>query len=300
MNQAAKRKSIFGIGTVVMDHVVVLPSFPEPDTKAPIEKSWRQIGGPTAVALSVAAHYSAAAGDEGKVSFCGRWGNDAAGEEIRSGLLDRGIDLTACQSHDDWATGFAQVWIDGKTGSRTIAYSRGEFAPPSEFEIREDANLAACGLLLLDGTFPEIALYAAQRVKANGGRVVLDAGSKKPSMEMLLPLVDVLIASDEFCRRWFQSKNVALSQLRKLGPATAVRTEGANGVAYDNGGGKTSIPAKRIDAVDTNGAGDIFSGAFIFGLSSGWDTRRCVTFANEAAGYACGQQGNSTWMPLVG
>lgn len=298
MNATAKRKSIYGIGTVVMDQVVVLPSFPAPDTKAPVESSWRQIGGPTAVALSVAAHYSAAAAGEGKVSFCGRWGNDVAGEEIRKGLSARGIDLAACQSHDEWATGFAQVWIDGETGSRTIAYSRGEFAAPSEFEIREDANLAACGLLLLDGTFPEIALYAAQRVKANGGQVVLDAGSKKPAMETLLPLVDVLIASDEFCRRWFQSKNVSLSQLRKLGPAIAIRTEGASGVSYDEGDGKISIPASKIDAVDTNGAGDIFSGSLIFGLSCNWKLKRCINFANEAAGYACGHQGNSTWMPL--
>lgn len=298
VSEPNRRKSILGIGTVVMDHVVVLPSFPAPDTKAQIRDSWRQIGGPTAVALSVAAHYSATMRGDGKVSFCGRWGNDADGEEIRRVLTQRDIDLSACRSHDDWQTGFAQVWIDSQTGSRTIAYSRGECSAPKATEIRDDSNFASCGVLLLDGTFPEIALYAAKHVKANGGQVVLDAGSKKPGMESLLPLVDVLIASDEFCRRWFSAPDVSLTQLRELGPSMAVRTLGAHGVAIKAGDEEMTIPATRIDAVDTNGAGDIFSGSFVFGLSCGWDIRRCAEFANDAAGFACRHRGNSTWMPL--
>ena len=110
---------IFGIGTVVIDHVVTLPAFPTADTKCEIETSWRQIGGPIPVALSVAAHYGA------NTSFCGRWGNDPIGHEIRDGLTSRGIDLSTSQSREEWASGFAQVWIDGQTGQRTVAYSRG-------------------------------------------------------------------------------------------------------------------------------------------------------------------------------
>lgn len=298
IEKVSERQTIFGIGTVVMDHVVILPSFPAEDTKSPIETSWRQIGGPTAVALSVASHYSATMPGHGKVSFCGRWGNDAAGEEVRAGLAARGLDLTSCRAGDDWATGFAHVWVDGQTGSRTIAYSRGDFPPPTEPEIRDDPNLGGCKILLLDGTFPAAALFAAQTVKAAGGQVVLDAGSRKPGMDRLLPLVDVLIASDEFCRRWFESNDVSLDRLRELGPDVAVRTRGADGVAFNAGNGASTIPATAIEAVDTNGAGDIFSGAFVFGLSCGWKIERCLTFANEAAGYACCHRGNSTWMPL--
>lgn len=283
---------IFGIGTVVMDHVVTLPAFPTCDTKTPVDSSLHQIGGPIPVALSVASHYGAATG------FCGRWGNDSAGDKIREGLTMRGIDLSACQSQDDWSSGFAHVWVDSSSGQRTIAYSRGEFPPPAADELDGNEAFRACQILHVDGTFPVTALHAAQIVKRRGGQVVLDAGSKKPGMEDLLPLVDVLIASDEFCRRWFGTREVTLSQLRDLGPATVIHTLGERGTVFDDGSGEVVAPAAEIEAVDTNGAGDIFSGAIVYGLSCEWPLKRAVEFANAAAAYACCYEGNSTWMPL--
>lgn len=286
------RLPIFGIGTVVMDHVVTLPTFPTADTKCEIETSWRQIGGPIPVALSVASHYGAA------TSFCGRWGNDAIGHEIREGLTSRGIDLSTSQSREEWASGFAQVWIEGQTGRRNVAYFRGTFPNPTADDLQQSNAFRDGKILHLDGTTGVTALFAAESFKARGGRVILDAGSKKPGMENLLPMVDVLVASDQFCRNWFGTEQVTPNQLRDLGPSTAIHTLGDRGAVFDEGNGEVAVPAAKIDPVDTNGAGDIFCGALLYALSCEWDLHRAVTFANSSAAYACGHHGNSTWMPL--
>ena len=284
------RKSIFGIGTVVVDDVVVLSEYPEEDTKANIAAHWRQIGGPVPVALSVAQFYGA------ETSFAGHWGTDSAGEQIHTELTTRGINLEPSRWESHWKTGFAHVWTSASRPTRTIAFSRGSFADnsPQQFD-RQLSRLSHCSVLHLDGAFPELSLAAAQQAKHQGKTVVLDAGSKKPGMEKLLPYVDVLIASNLFCRSWFDRDDVRLEELAELGCQEIVRTLGDRGASCHSVGNTLHVPAVTVVAVDTNGAGDIFAGAFLFGLVNQWEPERRLRFANEVAGHSCAHQGNSTW-----
>lgn len=64
---------------------------------------------------------------------------------------------------------------------------------------------------------------------------------------------------------------------------TFVITKGADGaVVYD---GNSLIHSKGIDAkaIDTNGAGDMFAGAFLYGITSGKDYRWAAELANDCA-----------------
>ncbi|GEM_PF-5110200 len=134
--------TIFGIGTVVVDHVVELPRFPAADTKVAVTNDWKQVGGPVPVALSTAGFYGSA------TSFLGRWGNDEHGRFIAGTLRVRGVDTSECAANDEWSTGFAHVWVDSITGSRTIAYSRGQFPIPGADDIDENCILTAGRLQL--------------------------------------------------------------------------------------------------------------------------------------------------------
>lgn len=273
-----------------MDHVVVLDGYPEADTKSVIRSHWRQIGGPVPVALSVAAFYGAT------TQFMGCWGEDTAGRQIHEGLSSRGIDLSLSSPSPDWTTGFAHVWTDRTDGSRTIAFHRGNFTAPTAIDVDHYADVFdRCRILHLDGALPEAALAAATRVKRAGGSVVLDAGSKKPGMEDLLPLVDVLIASDLFCRSWFGDENASVERLLQLGPQAAIRTLAERGAMFSDGQNTIHSPALEITPVDTNGAGDIFSGAILHGLANQWQPIKCLSFANFVAGQACAHAGNSTY-----
>jgi sugar/nucleoside kinase (ribokinase family) len=65
---------------------------------------------------------------------------------------------------------------------------------------------------------------------------------------------------------------------------TFVITRGAEGAWAWDGNTWHDVPAHKVKAVNTNGAGDMFAGAFLYALSRGEDYRRATEFAVRAAG----------------
>ncbi len=283
--------SIFGIGTVVVDHAVLLDKFPECDTKNSVRRSWKQIGGPVPVALSTAAFYGNACG------FLGRWGTDDAGAFIEHGLRKRGIHLDASKSDPTWSTGFAHVWVT-PDGKRTIAYSRGEFPLPTETEVA-NTSLGNDHILHLDGWASDAALAASRVIRDSGGTVVLDAGSMKPGVERLFPLVDILVASELFRRNCFGKADVGDDELRSLKCDSVLTTHGPDGARWLTDEGAFGHAGFSVDAVDTNGAGDIFCGALLHALIHKYDKLQTLEFANAVAALSCTHHGNETLPTLA-
>lgn len=277
--------SVFGIGSVVVDHVVELGRYPEPDTKNAIKAHWQQVGGPVPVALCTAAFYGT------RTTLLSRWGDDPAGRFIRETLHRRGVRIDSTRSQPGWSSGFAQVWTETATGRRTIAYTRGSFPPLTAAEL-DDQGLRQHSLLHLDGWCGEAAVRAAHNMRASGGRVVLDAGSRKTGMETLLPLVDILVASALFRRGWFGTDEVSSQELLRLGPPLVIATDGPHGATVLTQDQRVHQPAWEVDAVDTNGAGDVFCGALLSRLANDAPILEAVRFASIVAGYACQARGN--------
>lgn len=50
-----------------------------------------------------------------------------------------------------------------------------------------------------------------------------------------------------------------------------------------------------VQCVDTTGAGDSFAAGFVYGISEGWNVRRCAEFANQCGAKAVAQVGATTW-----
>jgi len=52
------------------------------------------------------------------------------------------------------------------------------------------------------------------------------------------------------------------------------------------------VPAAEVNAIDTNGAGDMFAGAFLFAVTHGHSHAQAARLANQAAGTVVAQYGN--------
>ena len=57
-------------------------------------------------------------------------------------------------------------------------------------------------------------------------------------------------------------------------------------------GTSTEVPAASVVARDTNGAGDMFAGAFLYAVTHGHSRAQAAWLANQAAGRVVTQYGN--------
>jgi len=64
-------------------------------------------------------------------------------------------------------------------------------------------------------------------------------------------------------------------------------TLGRDGALVLSNGRFHYSPGFVVETVDTTGAGDVFHGAFIYGLVAGWEIHRMLDFANAMAGLNC-------------
>src|SRR5690606_326470 len=79
----------------------------------------------------------------------------------------------------------------------------------------------------------------------------------------------------------------ALQRLRRRPDQVVGITLGEHGVLLDDGSGAVHVAAFAVDAVDTTGAGDVFHGAYAFGVACGWKATHSASLAAAAAALAC-------------
>ena len=104
--------------------------------------------------------------------------------------------------------------------------------------------------------------------------------------------VDLLFCNEAEAKGWADSEDldVAVERLKQTARQFAV-TLGAEGALTWDGETLAEIPPHRVQAVDTNGAGDMFAGAFLYALSRGEDFPTAGRFASLAAGKVVAQYG---------
>lgn len=282
---------IIGLGTIVVDHLVVLREHPEADTKNAIIADHLQVGGPVPTALVMASRFGR------RCAFAGAWGNDAFGQMVDDDMQREGIDVRLSCKTPDTRTGFAHVWVCQTTARRTIAYHRSMIEP--DIDSISDTQLAATRMVHLDGWPQAASLALARRAKAAGCMVCLDAGTPKPGVEALIEYVDVLNAPARFAEHLtgFGDMGEAAIRLAAMGPGMVTVTRGSGGAAMMAGKQFIERPAFPVEAVDTTGAGDVFCGAMIHGVLSDWSPDRTLRFAMAAAAIKCRAVGNRSALP---
>ena len=280
------------IGYCGIDSIAIVPSIPL-DSKVEIIESFDQGGGPAATAAVAAARLGA------DTAFIGSVGDDGAGNAILEEFAKEKVDTSRVAVRAGGTSPRAYCWIEAATGKRSIAWTRGKRAELSADEVDREF-IKNTKILHFDGHQMEAALAAAEVAKANNIPVGLDAGTIRPGIEKLIAVTDVLIASEEFARRYTgESDNeAALKALGKNGSAVTAVTMGEKGsIALGKNGEIIHCPACKIDPVDTTGAGDVFHGAFCVRYLETKDVYECMRFASAVSALKCLKSGGRTGIP---
>ena len=116
----------------------------------------------------------------------------------------------------------------------------------------------------------------------------------RPGLEAMIgDGLDYLFSNEEEAQTWCGTTDLQAicQQLGKLA-RTVCLTRSAKGCIVIEGGVQTAVPAAAVKAIDTNGAGDMFAGAFLYAATQGHSPAYAAWLANQAAGAVVSQFGN--------
>jgi sugar/nucleoside kinase (ribokinase family) len=105
--------------------------------------------------------------------------------------------------------------------------------------------------------------------------------------------VDYLFCNLEEAQVWCGTQELAAirAQLQALS-RTVCLTQGPQGSEILQGGQSLHVAATPVQAVDTNGAGDMFAGCFLYAITHGHSAETAAQLANRAAAQVVSQHGN--------
>ena len=251
-----------------------------------------QGGGPAATAAVAVARLG------GRAEFWGAVGTDWAGDLIIRGLAQEGVDVAGVARHPGQGP-LMLVCVDQPTGER---YFRHFIRPASPAEpVGQLDHLAGAGCLLVDGTHMDSALRAARRARELGVPTVGDVGGLGPRTGELLALLDVAICSQHVAEHLHLADDPpeACRAVAAMGPARVAITLGAAGVTALADNQVLRLPALPVETVDTTGAGDVFHGAFCFGLVGGLGWADNLAFSSAVAAMKCRRLGGRAGIPTL-
>ena len=279
-------------GLCTIDVVQRVDELPAPGEKVQSLSVDVSAGGPatnaavTVAALSEAAARSASREGSGTATLLTVLGTHPLATLARADLAACGVDVLDAAPSFAEAPALSAVAVRDRDGERTVvSRNAGEarFAMPS-LDVKADA-------VLVDGHHPELALGTARWAREHGVPVVLDAGSWKPVFGDLLPLVDVAACSARFAG--------SAESLLDHGVGTVVLTAGPEPVRWWTREASGEVPVPAVRARDTLGAGDVWHGAFAYGVGK-FELPELIRFANEVAAERVRHSGPRSWVPRIG
>ena len=268
-----------------MDTICVVPVFPRRTSKIHMREVRVEPGGQVATALITCTRLGLTA------RYIGSVGSDGWGKAQLASLREEQLELHV-REVDGAGSQVAIILIEEGIGERTILWRRDPALQYPIGELRRD--LITNGKILhLDGCDSAAALEAARWARQAGMPVVIDIDEiYDDSTHELLRLVDYLIASSDFAE---DPQELAA----RYGCPIVGITRGPEGAVFVDRGRLLRSSAFKVPVVDTTGAGDVFHGAFIYGLLQQWHLEDVIRFAHAVAAMKCMQIGARRGIPKL-
>jgi ribokinase len=283
------------VGSFNMDLTAYAERMPKPGETLPGRKFVTGPGGKGSNQAVAAARLGA------DVTFIGRVGNDVFAEAALSFWKQEGIHTDFVARDPENATGVAPIWVDD-SGENSIIVVLGANLHMTAADIDRAADVIAAADVLI--TQLEINYdmvdYAMKVAKARGVRTILNPAPAGKLPRETVALADYLTPNETELEILSgitgDYEKAARSLLTREGQA-AIVTIGAGGAQWVSPTTSTIIPAFKVTAVDTTGAGDAFNGGFAVALGEGKPLEEAIRFANATAALSVTKPGTAPSMP---
>lgn len=283
--------SVLCIGQCGYDMIYCIPGRIEENIKARVTEIYELPGGPAACAAAVTGKWGL------ETKLVTRVGDDLFADAIIQGLERFAVDVSYVRRFAGTESSRSFVLRHGDNGNRTAFNYPGTamealLTLPSHWDV-----------LLID-SHEKASSYEA--LAADPSAVsILDGGTAREHTVALARKVDYLVCSEVFAAG-FVGEALALEEparlsgqfarLNELAPQVVV-TLGDRGVLYRQGNALLRMPAFLVDCVDTLGAGDIFHGAFAYGVHEKLPFEQILKISTVASGLSVTKIGGMSSIP---
>ena len=235
--------------------------------------------------------------------FSGKVGNDDNGRFFLSDLNAAGVDCVSQDHGDSGTTGKCLILItpDAERSMNTnLAISESLSVQQVDKQAIADSQyLYIEGYLVTSESGRAAAVVARQSAESQGVKTAISLSD--PGMvqffrdgleEMIGNGVDLLFCNEDEAKGWADTDDLdtAIAAIKKIAKTFAI-TLGAKGSVVFDGEQLFSIAAHSVAAIDSNGAGDMYAGAFLYAISAGHSYQEAGTLAGLASATVVTQYG---------
>ncbi|HOZ54062.1 MAG TPA: PfkB family carbohydrate kinase [Bacilli bacterium] len=281
-------KKILCIGHASYDYTLPLNEYPIENSKNRINEKYECGGGPASNAAFLLGKWGL------DTTFMGTVGNDDNGKKIIKELKSIGVNTDYIEVIKGKETTKSFIIVNKKNASRTVISNRDK-----DMNLENSTIDFNPDIILVDGQ----ELEASKKIfKENKTAIkVIDAGTYKPETVELSHMVDYCVCSKDFAegvakRKIDLNNEVSIHKifllLEEEFNTNVIITLEQKGCIYRNKKVVEIMPSIEVRAVDTTGAGDIFHGAFVYGLAMEWELSKIVRFANITAALSTTKMGS--------
>jgi ribokinase len=239
------------------------------------------------------------------VTLVARVGDDSFGRDMLAHFRAEGIDTRHVTPTAGTSTGTAIITVDA-AGQNTIVVTPGAngLLSARDVEAARGAIESAC-VLVCQQEVPAEANLAAMRFAARAGvPVVFNPAPASEVPAEAYPLTTILCPNEHEAAvltqravRTLEQVEAAAHELMARGARSVVVTLGERGCLVVTGREVAALPAPRVEAVDTTGAGDAFVGSLAVFLARGADLIAAARDANRIAALSVQHPGAQSSFP---
>lgn len=294
MTMTNKKFDVVGLGVNALDLTAIINGYPLPDTKQSMHDFSVQGGGMIATAMVACSRLGL------KTRYIGKTGSDFWSRLSMRTLTKEGVDTQAVIRGPNSLGQISVVLADRFTGQRTLFTRRPKDYTIDPLELSKEAVISG-RLLHLDGVDVVAALQAIKWARTSNMIVTMDGERIMPGIEDVCKNVDQIVSNPVFLTQLTKTENhrEALQALAAQGPQRVAVTLAEKGVLGYTQDRFIEIAGFPVDAIDTNGAGDVFHGACAHGELKNWPFEWTLTFAAAVAAMKCRSLGGRQGIPTL-
>jgi len=218
-----------------------------------------------------------------RVSMVGALGDDVYADMTFDNLANQGVDASHV-ARVAGSSGVAPIWVEPDGTNRIIVVGGANDAVEPAVAAEAVRSMRRLDAVIGQLEIPQAVTAAAfQAARARGVVTILNPAPAASLDRALLEASDWIIPNEtEFgilagVTSVDPDDDTAFKSFAARAGRRLVVTLGSRGAAVVGpGGAVTRVPAERVQAIDTTGAGDAFVGAFGYGLAAGLDEAAAV------------------------